>query len=198
MKKISVLFLILAAAGSAMADSLWPRPEPAEGPQAAAVSMFADQKAHKVGDLVTVLVVETTQASQKATTDYSKDFKHSNEAGIGPLLRLLPELGFNSSQAGQASGQTTVSSNFVAKLTTTVTEVLPSGNLRIEGKREIVTNAEKQEVTLTATVRPQDIGSDNTVASTYLADVSIKSAGKGPVADRQREGFFSRLLKWIF
>jgi len=162
------------------------------------VGMFADQKARGVGDLVTVLIIEETQSSQKASTEFQKDFKHSNAVGTGPLLRRIPDLGFTSGQSSQATGSTTLSNNLVAKITATVTTVLPNGDMKIKGSREVTTNNEKQIVTLTATVRPQDIGPGNTVASTFLADVQIQYSGKGQIANRQKEGIVSRLLRWIF
>ena len=162
------------------------------------VGMFADQKARGVGDLVTVLIVEETQSSQKASTEFQKDLKHSNKAGTGPFLHMVPEIGFTSGQSSQATGSTTLSNNLVAKITATVKAVQPNGDMRIEGKREVTTNNEKQIVTLTATVRPQDIGPGNTVASTFLADVQIQYSGKGQIANRQKEGIISRLLRWIF
>jgi flagellar L-ring protein FlgH len=182
--------LLLGVVMPVAADSLWP--------QNSSCNLVADVKARTVGDLVTVLITEGTEASLAATTDVSKDFKHSNNAGIGPLVKLVPEIGYTSSQSGKASGQTTMSNNLVTKLTATVTNVLPNGNLQIKGERAIVTNGEKQTATLSATVRPQDIATDNTVVSTFLADVNVQCTGKGAVANRQKEGIISRLLRFLF
>lgn len=187
--KVLALIVILASACVASADSLW-TPN--------STGFFADLKAKRAGDLVTVIIVESTISTQSTSTDYSKDFDHSSKQGVGPLINLLPNLGFNSAQKGSASGATTMNNKFATKLTATVTEVLPNGNLVLTAQRLVVTNAEKQEATLTATVRPQDIASDNTVLSTYLAEVNLKYTGKGPGGDRQKEGLVSKLLKYIF
>lgn len=161
-------------------------------------SMFVDLKAHQVGDVVTVLVVESSSTSQKASTDYSKSLDHKNSAGIGPLIANIPPLSFGSDQKGSAGGSTSRSTNFTAKITATVTKVLPNGNMVIEASRSISTNSENQQIKLTGTVRQQDIAPDNTVLSTYLADAKIESNGKGPIGDRQKEGIISKLLRFLF
>ncbi|HOK53887.1 MAG TPA: flagellar basal body L-ring protein FlgH, partial [Armatimonadota bacterium] len=154
-----VAALVLISVPIAQADSLW---------LPVSTSMFTDIKAKQVGDLVTVMISEGASSTVKASTDVAKDMEHSNQAGIGPFLRLIPELGFSSGQSSSASGQTTMTSTFVAKVTATVTKVLENGNLEIQAKRTVVTNGEKQEITLTGIVRQMDIAADNTVMSTYL------------------------------
>jgi len=183
------LSAILLAASSATADSLW---------TSASNGLFADVKARQVGDTVTILIVESSISTQKASTGFDKKLEHSNDAGLGFLLKNLPEFGISSSQKGSASGATSRTSTFVAKITATVVKVLPNGNLVLEGVRSISTNSEKQDIKLTGTVRPQDITPDNTVLSTYLADAEVKSTGRGPIGDRQKEGIISRLIKFLF
>lgn len=181
--------VVMLTVAWASADSLW---TPCSG------TLFSDSKAKAVGDLVTVRIVEGASSTQKASTDVSKDMKHSNEAGLGPLLKNIPEIAFKSGQSGKASGETKISNNLIAVVTATVKNVRENGNLEIEAEREIVTNAEKQQITLSAVVRPQDIAPDNTVASTSLAEVKIKYSGKGAIGDRQRQGIISKLLGWLF
>jgi flagellar L-ring protein precursor FlgH len=181
--------MLLALAVSASADSLW---------TSGAKSITADPKARQVGDTITVLIAETSSSTQKASTDYSKDLEHGNSAGIGPIAKMIPEISVSSSQSGGASGSTSKSMNFSAQITAKVIKVQPNGNLEIEGTRTVQTNDEKQEITLTGTVRPENIASDNTVISTYLSDAKIKATGKGPIGDRQKEGIISKLLKFLF
>lgn len=192
MYKIVTLFavIVLLASSQAMADSLWT--------EDSATSLFADRKAAKVGDIVTVLIMEGATSTQKASSGFDKDVEHSNSAGLGPLLKLLPEFGFSSSQSGSASGQTTMSNQLITRLSATVVKKQENGNLEIEGSRVLETNGEKQEISFSATVRPEDIGTDNTVTSTNLADVQIHYAGKGPIGDRQRAGIVTKLIKWLF
>lgn len=188
-----VKYLALAAlmmiSTQAFAISLW---------RDSSGGLIKDAKAHGVGDVVTVLIVESSASTQKASTGYDKKLDHENDAGIGTLLNKIPALGYTSSQKGSASGSTSRTSNFTAKITATVTKLLPNGNLVIEATRALSTNSEKQDIKLTGTVRPQDIAPDNTVYSTYLADAKIESSGKGPIGDRQREGIISKLLKFLF
>ena len=185
---IALAILILAGT-SAFANSLW---------VSGSNNLCADQKASKVGDVVTILIVETTTSNQKASTTYDKKLEHSNDQGIGLLLKNLPSLDVATGQKGSASGATTRTSNFIAKITATVTKVLPNGNLELEGARSISTNSERQEIKLTGTVRQQDIAPDNTVLSTYLADAKVTSSGKGPIGDRQKEGLISKIIKFLF
>ena len=143
-------------------------------------------------------IVEGTSSTNKASTDISKQFKHSNEAGLGPLIKNIPEIGYNSTQSGKASGASNISSSLITTVTATVTKVLDSGNLEITADRELMTNGEKQHITLSAVVRPLDIGSDNSVSSTYLADVKVACSGKGAIGDRQREGIITKILGFLF
>lgn len=191
MKTIRILSVIAVffIAISASADSLW---------QKNSKGMFADSKARKVGDIVTILIAESMSTSQKAASDFTKDLKHDNAAGVGPILKILPEIAVDSSQSGSAEGSRMRTSSLVAKITAQVIEVLPNGNLRIEGKSVLDIDTEKQELTITGTVRSQDISPENTVLSTYLADIQIKCSGKGAIADRQKEGLISKLIKFLF
>ncbi len=181
--------IILTFGAAAVADSLW---------TASAASMFTDLKAKQVGDLVTVLVSEASSSSLQASSDLSKGLDHSNQSGVGPFLKLLPEVSVKSGQKSSASGQTRTSSSLIARVTARVTKVLPNGNLEIEAQRTIISNAERQEITLTGVVRQNDIDAENTVLSTYISDVVVTCTGKGPVADRQKEGLLSRIVKYIF
>lgn len=180
---------VLLLTTCAYANSLWP---------ASGGSIFTDLKAHQVGDVVTVLVVESSSTSQQASTGYDKKLDHKNDAGVGSIIKNIPAFDFTSGQKASSSGTTARTSNFTAKITATVTKVLPNGNLVIEASRTISTNTEHQQIKLTGTVRPQDVQPDNSVLSTYLADASIESTGKGPIGDRQKDGLISTLLKFIF
>ena len=181
--------LIILIGSSVSAESLWP---PVCRP------MFTDLRPSQVGDLVTVLIIEQSASSQSTTSDFDKSLDHSNGAGMGPFLKLIPELGYNSEQSSAMSGKTTISNKFVTTLTARVTRVLPNGSLEISAERSINLNGEKQGIVLTGLVRPQDISPNNTVLSTSIADAKIDTIGKGPVGDRQREGLISKLLKFLF
>ena len=192
---IYAVCISLIATAPLAADSLWAKAQAEKGQVA---NPCGDIKARKVGDLVTVLVIEATTSTQAASTDIKKDLSHDNSAGIGPFLSLVPALGVSSAQSSKSAGQKTMSNNLVTRLTATVTKVLPNGNLEINGQRALQTNGEKQTMTLIATVRPQDVSPDNTVYSTSLADVQVNYTGKGAIGNREHEGVLSRLLRFIF
>ncbi|MHB0912630.1 MAG: flagellar basal body L-ring protein FlgH [Armatimonadota bacterium] len=189
MRIIVCMAIIILVAAAACADSLW---------TPTSTAMFSEKKACRVGDIVTILIEEAASSSQDASTEFSKDVTHENGIGPGPLAQFLPDLQFDSSQSGGAKGSTSRTAQLSAKLTATVTSVLPNGNLVLEGTRSVKTNSENQEIKLSGTVRQEDVTQDNTVLSTYLADAKIECMGKGPIGDRQKEGIISKLLKLLF
>ena len=191
MLKIIIIAALLGLfAGSVCGESLWPSD--------IAPTMLADKKASKIGDILTILIVESATASQKASTDASKSSSLKSKAGIGPLLKNLPPFEFSGGDSMTADGSTSRSNNFIAKITVKVINVDKYGNLEIEGKRYVQTNKEKAEMKLTGSIRPQDVETDNTVLSTFIADAKITYEGTGPVGSRQKEGFISKLFKILF
>lgn len=186
------------AANSARADSLFPGSGTEAKTSAAAVSLFADNKAHRVGDTLTILISETASAASQASTKTSRSENLNYGPGFGPLLHLIKNFGLSGSIGSNATGSTTRNDNLSARIAVTVKEVLPNGNLRIEGARRVGMNAETQEITLSGVIRPQDVAPDNTIASPLVADAQIKYAGKGPVGDKQRDGLITRIFKVLF
>jgi len=161
-------------------------------------SLYTDKKAASVGDLLTIIIVESAASSQQATTDAKKSSGLSNEPGIGPFLKNLPMMSYGLSDNMKANGSTSRTSTLSAKITVKVTKIDENGNLEIEGTRFVQTNREKAEMKLTGTVRPQDVSVDNTILSTYIANARIAYQGSGPIGDRQKEGLITKLLHWIF
>jgi len=184
--------LITALAGAVCAESLW------VDSKASSTSIYTDKKAAKAGDIVTIIIVESAVSTQAASTDAKKDSSIKTGPGVGPVIKNIPFFQYSGGDSMQASGSTTRSSNFTAKMTAVVTKVLDNGNLEIEGTRIVQTNKEKEEIKLTGTIRQQDIATDNTVLSTYIANAQITHQGSGPVGSRQKEGIVSRILKMLF
>ncbi|MCL6476216.1 MAG: flagellar basal body L-ring protein FlgH [Firmicutes bacterium] len=189
MRLIAVTVVIIWISGYALADSLWK-----DGNR----SLYADRKAVKEGDVLTVLIYESTTASSRADTKTSKSDSSSTKPGVGPLLSMLPEWSVSGKTGSQASGSTTRSGTLVGKISVVVKEVLPNGNLKVEGTRTVGVNGEKEKIVLTGIVRPEDVSAENTVASTAIAQAEIHYEGKGPVGNKQREGLLTKLLKWLF
>lgn len=201
----TTLFTVLLAAAvltgmnSAGADSLFPGSSTDVGRNNAAnVSLFADSKARRVGDTLTILINETASAASTASTKNSKNEGLNYGPGFGPFLHIIPSFGLTGGINSTATGSTNRNDNLSARIAVTVRQILPNGNLLVEGKRRVGMNAETQEITLTGVVRPQDIAFDNTIASPLVADAQIKYDGKGPVGDKQHDGIISRIFKFLF
>src|SRR5204862_3593709 len=113
---------------------------------------------------------------------------------IGKYLDSL-QLGATSSNSG--TGSTDHAGKFSAKIAVTVKQVLPNGNLVIEGQRMVTVNKDLQIYKLSGIVRRQDIRIDNTILSENVADAKITTDGKGLIGDRQRRGILTRLLDWL-
>lgn len=163
-------------------------------------SPFLDRTARKEGDLVTILVSESSAASYSAATTTSK--QDANSVGSNLLNSLFGILkpGPQTSADGKSSGSgnTTQSGSLRARLTAVVKHVLPNGNLVVEGTRTMVINKETQTFKLLGMIRKDDIAPDNTIFSESIAMAEIRFEGKGAVADRQRKGILTQLLDWLF
>jgi flagellar L-ring protein precursor FlgH len=96
------------------------------------------------------------------------------------------------------SGETKRSGSLTTTMAARVMEVLPNGNLAVEGKREIYVNNEKKEILLQGIVRPRDIASDNTIYSTQIADAKIIYTGIGVLAEKQRPGWAARIFDYVW
>jgi len=187
---LTALILVLWIGGvDAWGSSLWDE---------SGGSMFADRKARRVGDLVTLIIVERSEASQAARTTTSKDGEVSIGPGLGLLQGVIPLIGASGSDSLTAGGTTTRGSSLTTKMTTRVVEELPGDILRIEGRQQIVVNGEEQEIIVSGLIRVQDIAPDNTVLSTYLADASISFKGAGTLGDKQQPGLLTRIFNWLF
>lgn len=174
-------------------------------------SAFQDHRACKVGDLITVNIVETSQANKRATTRTGRD--SSINAGITNLLgweTKIGELGFPSAFQNENMFRASLTNNFggqgetarnetmTASITARVIDVTPNGNLFIKGSRKVKVNNEAKYITLTGLVRPADISPDNTILSSYIAEASIEYSGSGPVSDKQRPGWLMRAVDFVW
>lgn len=182
---------------------------PAEGAifsASTAANLFTDLKACRVNDIVTINVVESTSATDSATTDL--DRQSALKVGWAGILEafqasgMIKELGnantVNFGNTFGGKGGTTRSSKMTAFITTRVIKVQPNGNLVIRGARDVRVNNENQYIYIQGEVRPVDISSSNVVLSTYVADAVIELSGYGVVSDKQHPGLVARLLDWIW
>lgn len=163
-------------------------------------SMFADQRAYMVGDVITILLMEFTSGSNQASTN--SNIEHELEVGseASGTLSFIPGMGLSSSinSDQQSKGATSRQGSLKGKISAQVVEVLANGNLRLKGQRMIEVNGEQQITILSGLVRPRDIRADNSIYSYLIADASISFKGKGDVHNTARPGLFSRFIGWIF
>jgi flagellar L-ring protein precursor FlgH len=183
--------------------------------------MFIDTKARNVGDIVTVKIDESAEASNKANTDTERT--SSLEAGIEKLFGLEdwwqnqilpnikgdwpridpfgnPSVKGNLKSKFKGDGETTRSGTLSAFITCRVVDVMPNGNLKIVGTREVMVNHENQLIILSGIIRPRDISDQNVILSTFISGAKIAYSGSGIVDDRQRPGWLANLLNdvWPF
>jgi len=187
------LFVIGFAAAELKAESLWREAEE----ESAGQSIFSETKGHKIGDIITILIIENSTAVQKATTQNKKSSTVGAKAGTGPLS-FIPNISSSTSGDFSGDGSTTRSGTITAKISARVTKIYPNGNLAIEGKRSIRINDEVQDITINGIARTLDITSDNTILSTFLADAQIKYKGNGVVGTVNRPGVIKRVSDWLF
>ena len=171
-------------------------------------SLFVDNRACRVGDILTVAIYEQAEASKEATTSTGR--KTSASADLTSLFGLesniaklnstidpanLVSAGYTNDFKG--SGSTTRKEDLVATLTTRVVEVLPNGTLRISGSKSVMVNHEQQLIHLSGIVRQEDITPENLINSKYVLDANIVYTGKGVIDDKQKPGWLLRLLDTV-
>jgi flagellar L-ring protein precursor FlgH len=186
-----VILMVFVLAGSSSAQNMRAN---------VARSLFADQKAASVGDAVTILIVETSSASNNAQTtsgrtdDLSLGAKLNTGTGTGTDLSM--SLGTDRSFKGNGATQTNGSVR--AKLAAQVDSVLANGNLVIVGNRSVTINGEAQTIAVRGVVRPSDIQADNSVYSYNIADAVIVVKGDGIVSEVQGPGLLTKFLHFLF
>lgn len=155
-------------------------------------SLFADRKAHRVGDALTVVVTEVASASATARTRADKEesvFGNINQPDERPWHI---DLGFGNDFDG--GGEIQRAGKLLAKVAVIVEAVDAKGNLTVMGEQEIRVNNEEQRISLSGVVRPEDIGPDNTVASWRIANAQIDFKGEGVLARKQSPGLLTKIF----
>ena len=176
------------------ADSIWNKES---------ASPYTVEKAFKEGDIVNIIILESTSAINSANTktdvtdNLGVKFTHT-------LQRLAPIIGTNNQMDGDLSnkykgiGQTGRTSSVQARVAAWVTDVLPNGNLVVQGKHKVQVNDEIQEISITGNVRPKDISGANAIFSYQVANAELVVRGKGVVAQAEQPGWITRIFNWIF
>jgi flagellar L-ring protein precursor FlgH len=159
------------------------------------VSLTSDARAFRVGDVVTVLLQETTQASKKAGTSFSKG-STTSLAPIGVLGKTFPKTTVDISGDRSFTGDATSTQQnaLSGAVTVIVQEVLPNGLLRVAGEKRLQLNQGEEFLRLKGYVRAADIDNDNQVSSLRVANARIAYSGQGTLADANSPGWLTRFF----
>jgi flagellar L-ring protein precursor FlgH len=187
-----VAFAMIAIA-STRADSLWP----ANG-QSGARSMFADRKAAAKGDILTIVVAESAvaQSSQSKSANRESTLQDAISkfiySGLGAHKGEMPGVAASGKSSYSGGGDVSNSQSLSARAAVLVNDVLPNGNLVIEGVRVVTFSGETQYVVLRGIVRPDDIARDNSIVSTNIADARVEFYAEGALTDAQKRGWLAK------
>lgn len=160
-------------------------------------SVFSDKKARNVGDILTVVINESTSQRMTKASSNEKSGSVSIGAGTG-LLDFLRAAGASGSDSFEANGNASDTSRFSGQITVTVVEVLPNDNMVIEGTQSIWQGRNEQKITLRGIIRRDDVTMNNTIPSTKIANAELKFDGKGPLNAKQRQGILTQLFNILF
>lgn len=186
---ILTIITLLVICVPAKAASLW---------NSESKSLYTKQvRQFKVGDLITIIIVEQAAASQNAESSNGKNGEIKAGPGTG-VLDSIPGLGMDWDSSYKGKGTTTRGGSLTAKLTVSVIDILPEGILMVEGRQVIKVNKEDQLLTIRGKIRPDDVNGENFVYSTYVADAVIEYQGKGTLGETQSPGILTRFFHWLF
>ncbi len=162
-------------------------------------NLYSDMKAHRVGDIITVNLEESTTAKKKAKSglDKSNQFKLDQitvPRGFATMDGNPIQLGAKQTSAFEGSGQADQSNSLQGSISVNVVKVLSNGNLVVRGEKWLMLNNGDEYVRLTGVVRSQDVSNDNTVSSTRVANARIQYGGTGAFANTQQQGWLSEFF----
>ncbi len=159
--------------------------------------LFTNLKAHREGDVVTIIISEATVADATSRTDANTKAEVGGGPGLG-VLDLIDIWGLDTESKFKGDGRTQRTGNLRAEISARIVEVLPSGDYRLAGTRMVDINGERQLIEFSGVCRERDIAPDNTILSTYVADARIAYTGSGPVGAAGSPGIVTRIVNWLF
>jgi len=198
LRALALVALLACGPSAASAASLWSENAPARG-------MFADRKAARAGDILTIVVTENVAASN--TQNKSSTRKSSIEDAVNQFIfsvaasklgthnGALPGTNISGKADYSGGGAVTNQQSLSARAAVLVSDVLPNGNFVIEGVRVVTFSGETQYVVLHGLVRPDDVASDNTVLSSNIADARLEFVAEGALTDAQKRGWLAKLYE---
>lgn len=181
-------------------------PTPSDGGiyrNGAGLSLFEDKRAHRIGDVITIALAESTTSSKKADTAIQKNDKISMDTGV--VLGAEPKIGgvnmatsVNPQRNFGGATSADQSNKLTGTITVMVSDVLPNGLLEVRGEKWMTLNRGEEFIRIRGYVRPEDVLPDNTISSTKVADVRITYSGSGELADANTQGWLSQFFssKW--
>jgi flagellar L-ring protein precursor FlgH len=190
-----------AQSAAAAADSLWDRRD------SRSAFLFEDTRARRVGDLLTIVVRESTDIGQreKRALDKKSEFRglfnfNGKSSGNFPDKSASAELDTAGSSNRKFDGKAEFSSerDFVDRMTVSIVDVFPNGNLLVEGTRRRVVSGEERLLRVSGLVRPQDIGPGNIVESQFIANFQVSYDGKGTESKFTNQGWLSRAVNRVW
>ncbi|MBB2495873.1 flagellar basal body L-ring protein FlgH [Aquipseudomonas ullengensis] len=168
-------------------------------------NLYDDRKAYRVGDIITITLSERTQASKQSGSSMSKD--STTNIGLTSLFgggvstnnpfsdgKLSLDAGYSGSRDTEGDAAADQSNSLSGSITVTVAEVLPNGILSVRGEKWMTLNTGDELVRIAGMIRADDIATDNTVASTRVANARITYSGTGAFADASQPGWFDRFF----
>lgn len=206
MRRWIAMALVVTVGLPALGDSLW------KGAASPHYHWFADTKARRVGDVVTILINEESKAKTDLSQSHTKETKtnavikefrnllgiNRPPEGAGDEDKGLPVVDWESSRAFDSKAESESTESLELRISAVVKEVLPNGNLLIDASRRIRHDDDIRVVHLTGIVRPTDVAAANTVASTSIAEARISYEGYGPATRTKRKGWGNRFLDAIW
>ena len=198
-RSLTCLFLVLA--GPLAAQSLWLAAGSRE------LALTSDPKACRVGDIITIIIAESTSLSSTSnkTTNTSDAAQGAVTqflfppavSGLGTQGGQLPGLGWGGKSAYSGGGKVNNSQVVTGRAAMLISDVLPNGNLVLEGARRVSFSGETQHVVLRGIVRPADISPANTVLSTNIAEARLEFLSEGELSSAQKRGWLSKLYQML-
>ena len=171
--------------------SLWPG-------ETSRSTLFSDKKAARIGDIITVHLVERSQASNSAVSRDIRDSKSSLDFNLPLFGASAVAGGIGGGTSFRGVGNTSRSEDFTATISAMVTEVLPNGLLKVDGQRELKLNDANQYIKVTGLVRQEDINFDNSIISSKIASAKITYEGIGSLDRSTTGGWGKKLLNIIW
>ncbi len=185
------LLTLSTTAAPALAQSLWGDADHGQN------ILFSDRKARNVGDILTIVISETATSTMSKSSSNSKEGNQNLNAGVG-IFGFLAAAAASGSDSFKADGSATNTNRASGRVTVTVTEVMPNGNMIVEGTQSIWQNKNEHKITIRGVVRRDDVTANNTVPSTQVADATIRFDGKGPLNAKQRQGILTQIFNILF